>query len=88
MNQFIWGACAVAAATIALFFSKFWRQTRDRLFGMFSLAFLSLAANWTLLGLLDPKSESRNAAYVFRLIAFALIVAAIIDKNRRTERLR
>lgn len=88
MNQFIWGACAVSAATVALFFLKFWRQTRDRLFGMFSLAFMALAVNWMVLGLLDPKSESRHAAYVFRLLAFGLIVAAIIDKNRRTERMR
>jgi hypothetical protein len=86
MNQFIWGACAVAAATAALFFLKFWRQTRDRLFGLFSLAFLALATNWTMLGLLAPESESRNAAYLFRLVAFGLIVAAIIDKNRRAER--
>lgn len=86
MNQFIWGACAAAAATVALLFLKFWRQTRDRLFGLFSLAFLAFASNWTILGLLDPESESRNAAYLVRLLAFGLIVAAIVDKNRRVQR--
>jgi hypothetical protein len=88
VNQFLWGACAAAAAIAALFFCRFWRQTRDRLFAMFALAFLALATNWTMLGLLDPKSESRNAAYIFRLVAFGLIVAAVIGKNRGAQRKR
>jgi hypothetical protein len=88
MNQFIWGGSAIAAATVALFFLKFWRQTRDRLFALFSLAFLTLAANWALLGILDVRNESRNVAYVLRLLAFVLIVVAIVDKNRRTARMR
>ena len=86
MNQFLWGACGAAAATITLFFLRFWRQTRDRLFALFALAFMALATNWTILGLVDPANESRHVAYVFRLLAFGLIVAAIIDKNRRAAR--
>ena len=30
--------------TIALFFFKFWRKSRDQLFGVFAAAFLVLAA--------------------------------------------
>lgn len=85
MNQFLWGACASAAVVIALLFLKFWSQTRDRLFALFAAAFVALAANWGLLGLLDPKHEARHGAYLLRLLGFALIVAAIVDKNRRSK---
>ncbi|HEX6239808.1 MAG TPA: DUF5985 family protein, partial [Polyangiales bacterium] len=78
MNQFLWGACACAATIIALLFLKFWSQTRDRLFALFAAAFVALAANWGLLGLLDPKHEARHGVYVLRLLGFALIVVAII----------
>jgi len=36
----------MAAWVVALFFVKFWRATRDRLFLCFFLAFLLLAFNW------------------------------------------
>jgi hypothetical protein len=86
MNQFLWGACASAALIIALLFLKFWSQTRDRLFALFAAAFVALGANWGLLGLLDPKHEARHGVYLLRLVGFGLIVAAIIDKNRRSRR--
>jgi hypothetical protein len=42
MEQFIMGAIAMASAVVALFFLRFWRDTGDRLFAMFALAFLLL----------------------------------------------
>src|SRR5688572_5807677 len=42
MEQFIMGAIAMASAIVALFFLRFWRETGDRLFAMFALAFLLL----------------------------------------------
>jgi hypothetical protein len=42
MEQFIMGAIAMASAVVALFFLRFWRETGDRLFAMFALAFLLL----------------------------------------------
>lgn len=82
MTLFLWGGCAMASTVIALYFWRFYRDTRDRLFAMFSLAFLTLAGHWAALATLSPGEETRHYFYVFRLIAFLLILAAIIDKNR------
>ena len=40
MKEMLLGANAIAALTVALFFLRFWRNTRDRFFIFFALAFL------------------------------------------------
>lgn len=82
------GALVMASAVIGLFFLRFWRDTRDRLFLMFSLAFWVLAANWLGLGLLVREEEARTLLYVVRLVAYVLILVAIVDKNRTRTRPR
>ena len=72
----------VAALVIALFFFRYWRQTRDRLFLMFAAGFLTFAVSRLILAFLDEGDEGRVFVYALRLLAFALILAAIIDKNR------
>ena len=83
MNQFLWGALATAALTAAIFFLKFWRQTHDRLFAMFSAAFAVLSLNWIVLAIMRTKDETSYLVYLIRLLAFVLIIVAVIDKNRR-----
>ena len=82
-SPFFWGALALASWVAGLFFAKFWRLSRDRLFGLFALAFWTLALHWTLLGILDSPVETRHYLYLLRLAAFVLIIVAIVDKNRR-----
>jgi hypothetical protein len=82
LNLFLWGASAVASWTAGLFFLRFWRETKDRFFALFAAAFWCLTSNWIGLAFTDPPDEARTALYVVRLIAFVLIIAAIIDKNR------
>ena len=80
--------CLISGATImgygvcALFFLRFWRSTRDRLFLVFSLAFALLALQRLALTLMQPLEEWRTSLYMVRLLAFLLILGAIIDKNR------
>ena len=82
MNPFFWGVIAMACWTAGLFFFRFWRQTRDRLFVLFALAFWLLCLNWVILGIALPSEETRHYVYLLRLAAFLLIVVAIVDKNR------
>ena len=82
MFEFLAGASFLAAAAIALFFARFWRETGDRFFALFALAFAIFAANRLALTILDDESEARTVVYLVRAAAFALIVAAIVDKNR------
>jgi hypothetical protein len=86
MNLLLWGALATAAAAIGLFFARFWRDSRDRLFLFFFLAFMILSLNWIGLALVPRDSESRHQVYVLRLVAFVLIIVGIIDKNRRARK--
>lgn len=86
-TAFLSGASCVAAAVIALFFLRFWRDTRDRLFLLFGLAFALFALNRLLLTVIDNDSEGATLVYVLRALGFAMIAAAIIDKNRGAARL-
>ena len=79
---FLNGASVVAAAAIALFFLRFWRDSGDRFFAFFALAFAVFAVNRAVLTALDDESEARTVVYLFRALAFGLIVAAIVDRNR------
>ena len=81
MEQFLIGAIAMASWVAALFFLKFWRDTRDRLFLIFAMAFCLLGLTRFALVLLQSREE-HHYVYWVRLAAFVLILLAIIDKNR------
>jgi Family of unknown function (DUF5985) len=89
MQLFTWGVLAMASLMAALFFLRYWRASRERLFAFFALAFALLAANWTGLAVIDqPTDEAQQTyAYVVRLVAFLILIVGIIDKNRRSGRL-
>ena len=80
------GANVLASIAIGLVFLRFWRQSHDRLFMAFALAFWIFAANWVALAFVGPEFEARTYLYLLRLVAFSLIIAAIIDKNRQRIR--
>ena len=86
ITQFLLGLVVMGSVVAGLFFLRFWRKTRDRLFIIFALAFWILALNWALLALINPMGEAkRSLFYVLRLVAFILIIYAIIDKNRTSR---
>jgi hypothetical protein len=83
INLMLTGAIAMAALVIALFFLRFWHQTRDGFFLYFSAAFL-LEALHRLLSAFDPlHNEEAALYYLLRLASYTLILLAIINKNRR-----
>ncbi len=68
---------------IALFFLRFWKTTRDRLFLFFSLAFVLLLMERIVRASFEIQSEWIPAVYLFRLTGYGLLIWAVIDKNRR-----
>jgi hypothetical protein len=76
------GAIVMGYAVVGLFFLRFWRETRDRLFLIFSVAFFILALQQVLLVFTRHMVESATGLYLMRLFAFLLILGAIADKNR------
>ena len=82
MNLFISGVIVAGYAVAGLFFLRFWRQSRDRLFAWFAAAFWLLGAQRAALAAIEHGSPGATWLYAVRLLAFLLILAAIIDKNR------
>jgi hypothetical protein len=82
MEQLLMGGIAVANAFVGLFFFRFWMRTRDRFFLYFCGSFWIEAALRVVLGLLVDVAESNPVTYVARLLAYGLILLAILDKNR------
>ena len=73
---------ATGAWVAGLIFFRFWRETGDRLLMLFALAFWLLSASWLTLAVFNPTDEARPYVYAVRLVAFLLIIAAVVDKNR------
>ena len=68
-------------AVAGLFFFKFFRQTRDRLFALFAAAFWLLALNYLLLTPTQQSDEALPLHYMVRFVAFFIILLGILDKN-------
>lgn len=81
-NSLLLGAIAMAFLVCGLFFLRFWQRGRDRFFLLFALSFFVEGMNRFVLGLCARPSEGAPGIYLVRLLAFLLILAAIIDKNR------
>ena len=82
LYDFLSGAVAFGFFVGALFFGRFWKRTRDPLFLAFALAFGLLGVGQAVLALANIPTEERSYLFLFRLAAFALIMVAIVRKNR------
>lgn len=83
--QFVAGLITMGHLVAGLFFLRFWSRTRDGLFAAFAIAFWLLAANQALLASVNIVDEERSSIYLLRVAAFAIIIAAVILKNRPTR---
>ena len=79
------GAIAALSFVIGSFFMRFWRVTGDRFFLLFGLSFWLEGTNRVLVGAMPAWREDTPAYYQVRLLAYALILYAIIDKNRKRD---
>ena len=78
---FLAGATTMGFFVAALFFLRFWRNTRDTLFASFALSFALLGLGQAILALGGLPVEERSWVYLIRLTAFLIIIAAIARKN-------
>ena len=86
MIEFFSGAITLGFLVAAGFFLRFWRQTADRLFLAFALAFVLFALNQALASWLTVVVEPASLIYVLRVLGFIIILGAIVDKNARPGR--
>jgi amino acid transporter len=87
LKSLVSGAMVMGYLVAGLFFLRFWRDTRDRLFAIFAGAFWLLALQRALLTVSARADGGEGSVWLYglRLLAFLLILAAIIDKNRSAE---
>jgi hypothetical protein len=86
MIEFFSGAVTLGFLVAAGFFLRFWRQTADRLFLAFALAFVLFALNQALASWLTVLIEPASLVYALRVLGFIIILGAIVDKNARPGR--
>jgi len=86
MYELITGMLMILSLVAALFFTMSWRRSGDRFFLIFALAFTLLGIERLILGILNLPESPLLSIYIVRLIAFLLIIMAIVDKNRTSLR--
>lgn len=79
------GALMICCLVAGLFFLKFYRKTSDKLFKLFSISFFLLSFERLVLGYLGSRNEPSPLVYLIRLLAFLIIIYAIVDKNRSSN---
>jgi uncharacterized membrane protein HdeD (DUF308 family) len=80
------GAVAMASMVAALFFVRFWRETKDSFFLLFGIAFGLDAMTRVVIGISATSDETEPFFYIARLVSFSLIIVAILLKNRPQNR--
>jgi hypothetical protein len=84
MRLVLLGGLVAACVFAATFFLRFWWRSRDRFHAFFAAAMMLLGFNWAAVaGFRSSASEPHSEIYLARLLAFVLILIAIIDRNRR-----
>jgi hypothetical protein len=86
MNDMLVGAIAMGSVVAGLYFLRFWKCTSDRFFLYFALSFFLQAGNRILLGVSSLQDEDTPLYYLIRLLAYGLILYAVIRKNRQHAR--
>ncbi len=81
-EEFLSGAIVMGYAVACLLFLRYWRKTRERLFLTFAASFALLALNYFWLSVTQIPVEERSPLFLVRLLAFGLIIVAVIQANR------
>jgi hypothetical protein len=81
----IWmqGAIAMGYLIVALFFVRFWSETRDRLFVFFATGFGILCIHRTMFALSHGGAGWDEATFALRLVGYLAILIGIIDRRIR-----
>jgi peptidoglycan/LPS O-acetylase OafA/YrhL len=85
MLDFIYGAVVFGYLTAALFFLRFWKVSKDKLFAYFASAFLLLGVQRVALTF-SEQADDATFLYLVRLCAFLLILYGIYKKNAESRR--
>ena len=80
------GLVAMGWLVAAGFFARFFVRTREPFFAALGTACALLAVSPALHAFLQPSDEHASWIYLFRLAAFLVIIAGVIQINLRPHR--
>jgi hypothetical protein len=86
LPSFLGGAIVLGYVLIGVFFLKFWRRTNDTFFGYFAVAFFTLGIGRVIEAITRTNETTTPYVYVFRLLAFLIIIFAIMHKNLASKK--
>lgn len=84
LDMFLLGYIAAASGTVALYFLRFWKETRDFLFAAFAVFFVVQGGTRAFTLSIPNPNLADMWVYALRLLALLLVVAAILRKNSRS----
>ena len=85
MDAVLVGGIATACLIAGLYFLRFWRSSGDRFFLFFALSFWIEGAQRFVVFQIVGADEASPLYYLPRLVAYGLIIVAIVDKNRKSS---
>ncbi len=86
LENLISGLTTMGFLVAGVFFFRFWSRTREMLFAIFGLSFFLLVANQLVTHAFGLPEQELFWAYLLRVIAFLLLIAAIVTKNLQQRR--
>lgn len=81
MIDFLSGALSLAYLLAGIYFLRFWRRTRDRLFLHFAVAFWLFTLNQIVSSTPALNNETDGYEYLLPVLGFISILVAIAEKN-------
>lgn len=81
LGAYLSGIFTMGLVMVALVFLRAWKETADPLFLKFSIAFGLMAIERIPLALFDKMEEPGSFVYLFRLLAFLIILETIYHKS-------
>ena len=81
MIDFLSGALSLAYLLAGIYFFRFWKRIRDRLFLHFAVAFWLFMVNQIVISTPAFNNETAGYEYLLRVSGFVLILIAIAEKN-------
>lgn len=86
LTQFLSGVFFMGLATSSLIFFRCWKETNDKLFRYFALAFMLMALERIPLAIFLYMKEPTSWVYLFRLAGFLVLLKGIVEKNAESKK--
>jgi hypothetical protein len=84
LDMFLLGYIAAVSAVVALYFLRFWKETRDFLFMAFAIFFIVQGGTRAFALSTSSPNLALDWVNIVRLLAVLLLIAAILRKNSRS----